>query len=224
MLSLPPIIFNGTVIPISPCVKDLGLHLDSTLSWQSQVSSVCLRVNGTLRSLYRLRNFLPAKTKTMLRQTLIFPLTDYGDVCYFDLNVVLLDKLDRVLNNCIRYIYNLRKYDHVSSFRAELNWLPIRQRRSLRVLTTLFSLINSPSPPSYLISHFQYLCSTHARSLRSSNNLLLNCPSHTSDFIHSSFHIQAILLWNALPLDIRTATSRYAFKQKLRSYLSEHVV
>ncbi|KAJ8728174.1 hypothetical protein PYW08_016559 [Mythimna loreyi] len=216
--SLPPIIFNGIVIPISPSVKDLGLHLDSTLGWQSQVSSVCQRVNGTLRCLYRLRNFLPAKTKTMLVQTLIFPVIDYGDVCYFDLNAVLLDKLDRLLNNCIRFIYNLRKYDHVSSYRTELKWMPIRQRRNLRALTTLFSLLNSPTPPSYLISHFQYLSSSHAKNLRSSKNLLLICPSHTSNFVHSSFYIQSILLWNALPLDIRMATSRYSFKLMLRKY------
>ncbi|KAJ8710105.1 hypothetical protein PYW07_009471 [Mythimna separata] len=216
--SLPSIIFNGTVIPISPSVKDLGLHLDSTLGWQSQVSSVCQKVNGTLRCLYRLRNFLPAKTKIMLVQTLIFPIIDYGDVCYFDLNAVLLDKIDRLLNNCIRFIFNLKKYDHVSNFRSELKWLPIRQRRSLRALTTLFSLLHSPTPPSYLITHFQYLCSSHAKNLRSSNNLLLLCPSHTSDFVHSSFYIQSILLWNALPLDIRTAESRYAFKRKLRNY------
>ena len=112
-----------------------------------------------------------------------------------------------------------RKYDHISSYRNELKWMPIRQRRSLRALTTLFSLLNSPNPPSYLISHFQYLCSSHAKNLRSSNNLLLLCPSHTSDFIHSSFHIQSILLWNGLPLEIRTATSQYAFKRKLRNYI-----
>ncbi|KAJ8708776.1 hypothetical protein PYW08_010158 [Mythimna loreyi] len=108
--------------------------------------------------------------------------------------------------------------DHVSNFRLELKWLPIRQRRSLRALTTLFSLLNSPTPPSYLISHFQFLCASHARNLRSSNNLLLLFPSHTPDFVHSSFYIQYILLWNALPLDIRAAKNRYASKRKLRNY------
>ena len=64
--SLPPVILNGTVIPISPSVKDLGLHIDSTLGLASQVSSVRQKANGTLRSLYHLKNFLPAKTKTIL--------------------------------------------------------------------------------------------------------------------------------------------------------------
>ncbi|KAF9794875.1 hypothetical protein SFRURICE_005110 [Spodoptera frugiperda] len=32
-------------------------------------------------------------------------------------------------------------------------------------------------------------------------NLLLQCPTHRTDFLHSSFFIQSILLWNALPTD-----------------------
>ncbi|CAB3248458.1 unnamed protein product [Arctia plantaginis] len=34
----PPAVFNGTVIPWSPVVKDLGLLIDSTLDWRTQVT------------------------------------------------------------------------------------------------------------------------------------------------------------------------------------------
>ena len=220
-VSLPPITFNGMVIPLSPSVKDLGLQIDATLSWKNQVANVSRKVTGTLRSLYRLKNLLPSNTKSMLVQALIFPIIDYGDVCYFDLNADLLNKLDRLLNNCIRFVFNLRKYDHVSEYRLLLKWLPIRQRRSMRALTTLFSLLFSPNPPSYLTSHFQYLSTNHAKYLRSSNNRLLQCPSHRSDFLHSTFFVQSVLLWNALPLEIRMANSRLSFKVKVRKHFHD---
>lgn len=213
--TLPAITFNGTTIPICETVKDLGLHLDCTLSWRKQVTNQCQRVTGTLRALYRLRNFLPPKTKTMLVQTLIFPIIDYGDVCCYDLNADLLDKLDRLLNNCIRFVFNLRQYDHVSALRSQLQWLPIRQRRSLRALT---SLLNSPSLPEYLVPHFRFLCSNHDRSLRSTDNLLLLCPSHTTNFINSSFYVQSVLLWNALPTEIRMSTKRLTFKKEFANF------
>ena len=221
--TLPPVSFDGLAIKYCPVVKDLGLQIDSSLNWRAQVSYISQKVTGTLRVLYRLKNFLPSKTKTMLVQSLIFPLIDYGDVCCFDLNADLLNKLDRLLNNCIRFIFNLRKYDHVSLYRSQLNWLPIRKRRNMRALTTLYSILTSPNSPYYLTSQFQYLYSTHNKNLRSSNNLLLMCPLHSSDFIHSSFPIQSILLWNALPLEIRTSTNRFAFKTKVRQLLFEEL-
>ncbi|GFG37563.1 hypothetical protein Cfor_00288, partial [Coptotermes formosanus] len=212
--TLPSIMFSGSAIPISRVVKDLGLHIDSTLGWRTQISNISQKVTSTLRSLYRLKNFLPVNIKIMLVHTLIFPVIDYGDVCYFEVNADLLDKLDRILNNCIRFVFNLRKYDHVSTYRKQLNWLPIRQRRSLRALTTLYSLLFSPNAPAYLTPHFQFLNSSHDLNLRSSHNLLLLCPPHTSGLVHSSFYIQSILLWNALPLEIRMSTSRMAFKAR----------
>lgn len=74
----------------------------------------------------RLRYFFLYKTQEMLVKTLIILLIDYGDVCFVDLNAELLNIFHR-LNNCIRLIYNHRRYDHVSSYHSQLKWLSIRQ-------------------------------------------------------------------------------------------------
>ena len=58
-------------------------------------------------------NFLPIRTKATLAQTLLLPLLDYDDVCYPDANEEVLDKLDRLQNMCIRFIFALHKFDHV---------------------------------------------------------------------------------------------------------------
>lgn len=97
----------------------------------------------------------------------MFPVIDYGDVCYLNVNAALLNKLDRLFKNCIRFIFNLRKFDRVSTYRTKPPWFNVRQRHSLRALTTLHSLLNSNSL-TYLTSHFQYFCSKHDRNLRSS--------------------------------------------------------
>lgn len=135
---------------------------------------------------------------------------------YYDLNADLLNKLDRLLNKCIRFVYKLRKYGNVSTFRSQLNWLTIRQRRSMRALTTLFSFLNSPSPPAYFTSLFQYLSSFYNKHFRSSNNLLL--------LWHLCFVIQSFLLWNAHLQEIRMATSRWAVKFKVREYIRKDLL
>lgn len=48
-------------------------------------------------------------------------------MCYFDLNSELLNKVDQLLNNGIRHIFSIRKYDSVSAF-LQLKWLHIRLR------------------------------------------------------------------------------------------------
>lgn len=219
--SLPPVTYNGAIIPLSPSVKNLGLYMDSRLDWAVQVLNVSRKVTGSLRALYRFKNFLPFKIKLMLVQALILPIIDYGDVCYLDLNADLLNKLDRLLNNCIRFIFNLRKYDHVSTYRSEINFLPIRERRNLHALTALHSILTCPTPPSYLTQYFKYLHSSHDKDLRSSNNLLLHCPTHHSSLVRSSFVVQSVQLWNSLPLNVRMITDRLTFKIKVRQLFLE---
>lgn len=87
---------------------------------------------------------------TMLVQTMIFPVIDFSDVCYLDLNADL-NILHRFLNNCVRFIFNSRKFDHVSAYRTQLSWLPIRECRSLQVMLLHSSFIlDHPSGKSLI--------------------------------------------------------------------------
>lgn len=170
---------------------------------------------GALR---RLRNFLPTTTKIALAQSLLLPILDYADACYLDLTQNQLNKLERLQNFCIRFIYGLRKYDHVSEFRTKLKWLPIRLRRNAHILHLLYSILFLPSSPRYLKERFNFLHTTHALSLRSSDNLLLQAPVSGTSFYHCSFTSEAVRLWNPLPLEIKRARSLESFKNQLKTY------
>lgn len=224
-IPIAPISFDGAVITFSKQVKDLGLVVDCCLSWDGQLSEVSRKVTGTLRALYRYKNFLPVSTKTLLVQALVLPLIDYADVCTTNINQDSLNRLERLLNNGIRFIFGLRKYDHISSFRRQLNWLPIRHRRSLRILSTLFSILFEPSTPLYLKRKFTFDTPRPGCELRSSRSLKLTIPFHRTGFVSNSFALQAIRLWNALPLHIRRAPNKLSFKRMLRKhYLEQDVV
>ncbi|KAL0829839.1 hypothetical protein ABMA28_003322 [Loxostege sticticalis] len=106
--SLPHIVFDGVQIPYSKEVKNLGVYLDSSLTWEKHVCEVSRRLFASASSLNRLRNFLPIPTKIALVQTLLLPILDYADCCYLDLSERFLDKLERLQNYCIRIIFGLR--------------------------------------------------------------------------------------------------------------------
>lgn len=102
----------------SACSERSGLtrRLDP---WQAEITYVSQRVTENVRTLYRLKNFLPPNTKISLMQFWnYYPIIDYGGICYCDLNADLLNKLDGLLSNCIRYNFNLEKYEQVSAYRS----------------------------------------------------------------------------------------------------------
>lgn len=107
---IPSVVYtNILTIYLNTVVKDLGIYIQTQhLNWRAHVIKKDSAFN-------RLKNFLPTKTKATLMQFLFFRLIDYDYVCYFDLYTDLLNKLDHYLNNCIRFFFNLRKYDHVSA-------------------------------------------------------------------------------------------------------------
>ncbi|KAJ4449652.1 hypothetical protein ANN_01056 [Periplaneta americana] len=111
--NLPPIIVNNT-IPYSTTVKNLGIYMDCHLEWNEQVNHTSKKIFSIIHSLKRLKNFLPDKLKLILVQTLVMPHFDYCDIILSNLNANLSNRLQRVHNACVRYICNIRKYDHVS--------------------------------------------------------------------------------------------------------------
>lgn len=221
--SLPVLSFDGTPIPYSNSVKNLGIFLDQTLSWSVHFNEVSRRLYGSLHSLKRLQNFLPLETKAMLSRSLLLPLLDYGNVVFLDANEDLFDKLERLQNQCIRFVYGLRKYDHVSEFRTKLNWLPVRLRRDLNVLTLLYKVLLSSNSPSYLRDRFQFRTAAGDR-LRSGTNLSLVIPIHSTQTFTDSFTVHAARLWNHLPTHIRFCPSVTSFKTCLLKHWGYNLV
>ncbi|RVE40454.1 hypothetical protein evm_014897 [Chilo suppressalis] len=93
---------------------------------------------------------------------------------------------------------------------ADLN--SIRELRNLRVVSALFNLLFDPHTPVYLKSRFRFLSDSHDRVLRSTDNLLLHTPVHSSGFVSYSFTVTAVRLWNDLPPNIRKAPNKLAFR------------
>ncbi len=216
-LTLPPVIYDSNIIPYSQSAKNLGVFIDSNLSWDNHIAEVSRRVYCSFQSLKRLQKFLPFNTKITLAQSLLLPLLDYADACFVDSRQELLNKLERLQNLAIRFIFGLRKYDHVSDFRAQLKWLPIRQRRDTHILSLLFSILNNPNSPSYLRERFEYIV-PRGKPCRTVSSLLLRTPRHSSSRYDGSFTVRAVRLWNSLPHCIRASTSIGAFKGRIKEH------
>ena len=163
---------------------------------------------------------MPIATKVKLAECLLLPILDYADASYLNVTQEQLNKLERLQIFCIRFIFGLRKYDHVSEFRKKLKWLPIRFRRNTHILSLLYSVLFIPTTPHYLKEKFEFITCSH--NLRPSTKLRLNTPNHNTTFYNNSFTVIAIQLWNTLPVAVRQAKSLPIFKNMVRKHYLQY--
>ena len=210
---LPNIIVDTTVTKYSDVVKNLGLFMDQHLDFQAHVNHVCKTVYGGLHSLNRLRTSTPLHVREKLFNALLRPHFMYCDIIYSGTTSVILSRLQQAFNSCLRYVLDLKKYDHISQHSSRLLGCSLETYFKLRAATFLFKIINFPVP-SYLLPY-----RSGAISNRTSNLALPTYPNGSN--YTSSFRVRACNIWNDIqPHNIKRLTSISTFKQQyLRSLL-----
>lgn len=216
---IPKLVVNAAPINYSRAVTNLGLIMDESLTWCDHIAHICQQAYRTLHSLNRLRNFLPTKIRTMLAQSLILSKIDYCDTSYgSNLTKNLSSRLQKIQNACLKFIFSLKYYDHVSPQRTQLSWLTIDQRRLHRSLCLLHQLINN-SVPKYLADYIKFLNCDPENNTRSITKMTIQIPKHNTSQYSNSFPVAIARAWNSVPPSIRILKSSLAFKQKYRSHL-----
>ena len=209
------ITINNTIIPFQDSVTSLGIEIDCKLSWKRHILNISHKVNSTLFRLYFFRKATSLPLRKHLIQALVFPIFDYCSVILTDIPDELNIKLERLLNNGIRYIYGLRKFDHVSSYRNKLRWLQVHNRRKYLMGCLLYKLFNNRQP-AYLTKYFATYI--RPRDLRGDPSPLV-IPRHSSKVTTCSFHVTSAYLWNALPPTIRNHPTISSFKRAFLNHL-----
>jgi hypothetical protein len=114
---------------------------------------------------------------------------------YFNTFQCNKDKLQKAHNNCIRFIANIRRYNHISDHRQRLSLQNLNTRRKIRYYTFIYKVFSSKTP-NYLHSRFTYFGNIH--SYRTRNVNILWIPRHFSGLMSSSFTVTASELWNGV--------------------------
>ena len=92
----PPIIFNNNVLT-SPCQKQVGLVLDSKLSFNEHVNQKINKCNRILRLTKRLSLTLSRKQLLTIYKTFVRSHLDYADIIYdTPFNEAFKEKLEKV--------------------------------------------------------------------------------------------------------------------------------
>jgi len=212
--NIPDLKINNTIIPKCTTVRNLGIIFDQYFTWEKHVNFIIKSCFITLKPLFRSKKFLTQEIRIKIIQSLIMPKFDYCDIVYMHLSTKLQNKLQKMHNLCIRFIFNLKKFDHISNYFKQLNYLDLAKRRLLHLGCLLFKL-NINDTPKYLKDMITNTNEIHNYNTRSRNYI----PNINKSSGQKMFKFYAPKFWNNIPTTIKNASNICEFKQMYKAYL-----
>jgi hypothetical protein len=196
------LLIGGAEVRPSRNARNLGvLFDDESLKFQSFIQKTASTASHHIRSLSRIRNYLPLWLAKDLTSSLVLSRLDYCNALLAGLPKTTIKPLQMVMNMAARLVCKSKKFDHVSPLLKELRWLPVDQRIQSKILTLTHKARHglAPSYLAELLHQFQ-----PPRALRSSQDNKLSVPFFRLKTIGDrSFCSAGPRLWNSLPHFLR---------------------
>ena len=220
--------FGSTVIKPTDCKGDkwtsLGVKLDQALTMERQINSVRQKCYWTMTNLRTIGRYLEESVKLMMVKQLVISKIDYCNALYMNLPKTRLKKLGSLLNNGVRFIYNVTDRDaDLLPYYKKAHILPIEERIFFKVCLIVYKIINGNAPP-YLQDLVELDCRQAGRTRSTSvvDDYTLKVPKMpmiNASLVRRRFTHYAPAVWNSLPLEIRSISTVFTFKRILKSHL-----
>ena len=207
--------YNLVGIPLQSVAqhKHLGIWLQSSLSWEYHISSICGRANRILGLIRRTFGYKNRKGVEVDFKSLVRPILEYCCQVWNPCLIKHVNAMEKIQRRATRlicgpdqpYMERLKK----------LKWQSLELRRKYLCLVQLYKIMFDLCD----IDKFKYLDIVGESRTRSRHRYKLR-PKHAhTNYFKFSFFNRYISDWNSLPSDVVEATSLSSFKQKLMSFL-----
>ena len=215
--SITSISVAGSPIKLQSSIKNLGVYLDSKMSFDKQVSEICKASYFHIRALRHIRSSLTTEACKTIATAIVGSRLDYCNSLLVGTSTSNLARLQLVQNTLARVVTQKSRFSHISPVLSDLHWLPIRHRISFKLATITFKVLQFHQP-SYLAALIPRY--TPLRSLRSSSSLTICVPSRKTTMAKSkSFSSAASDFWNKLPVHLSSIPALPAFRKRLKHHL-----
>ncbi len=130
----------------SSTVKNLGVILDSNLSFENHISHVTKTEFFHLRNIAKLRNMLTVSDAQKIVHAFMTSRLDYCNALIGGCPASLINKLQIVQNAAARVLTRSRKYDHITPILQFLHCLTIKFPISYKILLLAYKALNGLAP------------------------------------------------------------------------------
>ena len=178
-----------------------------------QITSVCKFAFFHISNIRKIRKYISQHAAEIIVNSLATSRLDKCNALLCGVAKNLTARLQRIQNCAARLIVGSSKHDHIHPVLKSLHWLPVESRIAFKTLVLTFKARERISP-----KYLQDLITVYVptRSLRSASKCLLKVPNYNLEsYGKRAFSVAGPLLWNSLPMDIRSQKSLATFKEKL---------
>ena len=120
-------LLSKEILP-SCSAKDLGVIVDSHLSFDEHVTEVVFKCIGSLCQINRVKHLFDRSTLVTIINSLVFSKLFYCSSMWASTTKKNIARLQKVQNFAARIVTGARKYDHITPILKELHWLPVAKQ------------------------------------------------------------------------------------------------
>ena len=209
---------NGTALDDVDIEKLLGVHIDPHLNFNKHVDYVCRSITSKIALLKRIKHFLPLNYRILYYNAYILPCIDYCLTIWGNTAKTNLERIHKLQKCAARVILDAPPDCPSLPLFHELVWLNVFERVEFNKAVLCYKIIHGMCP-EYLSEMFTFqTCSSYG--LRSSAHQKICIPKHKNELFKRTFQYSGAVIWNNIPLSIRSASTLQTFKNKLSKHIT----
>ena len=135
--SIASISVAGSPINLQSSIKNLGVYLDSRMSFDRQVSETCKASYFHIRALRHIRPSLTTEACKTIAAAIVGSRLEYCNSLLAGTSVSNLARLQIVQNTLARVVTEKSRFCHITPVLSELHWLPVRHRINFKIATVV---------------------------------------------------------------------------------------
>lgn len=197
---------GSSVIDCVQSSSNLGLTFNSRLTWSDHINVAVGKVRGMLRNLWAVKTSTPLQIRILLAKSYLIPTLLFGSEIFSNCDSEDYRKLNVAYNDIARYVFNRRRYDHISHFAYQIFNVSFKNLLKIKCLAQLQKIIYGKEP-DYLFNRLQFA--------RSNRGMKLISPRINTLTSERQFLVCSIRLWNNLPSNLQCISNATTFKTEL---------
>ena len=149
---------EGTVLDRVENIKYLGITITNDLKWNTHISNICTKANGTLGFLRRNVSACPQDVKKSPYKGLVRPVLEYGSSVWDPSGILFQEELEKVQKRAARFVTGnyICKTGSMTGILQQLKRESLKKRRSDSGIIMLYEGLkgaasiptNDPCPPN----------------------------------------------------------------------------